>query len=229
MFAAVFKARTGPSVAGRIVVPAVAGRNGPRCAEQAECARQRRQSAWRPRDGAARRARARARSPCAAGRRARGRARAASPAVTAKRRSSSATAASSSSWPSVPERGRDVLAGDAERRQAALDPLGAPGVEAAAVLGEAVGEARVVDIAALRSSPSTSSASCQARRAPSGTGAAASSASVRSRCIERAPGDVERLAAPRSLALGVHAATPTSAADRRPGPRRSRSAPRGPD
>src|SRR4051812_43112865 len=34
---------------------------------------------------------------------------------------------------------------DAERQQPALDPVGPPGVEAAAVLGEAAGEARVVE------------------------------------------------------------------------------------
>ena len=102
-----------------------------------------------------RRARARARSPAHEQAE-----RALALAVVArrrgKRRRSSATAASSSSSPSpLAERRRDRASGATPtRQQAALDPLGAPGVERAAVLGEAPRVARVVEVA-LRASSAT--------------------------------------------------------------------------
>src|SRR5215213_2040790 len=49
----------------------------------------------------------------------------------------------------VAERGRDVVGADPERPQPALDALGAPAVERAAVLGEAAGVAAVVEVALL--------------------------------------------------------------------------------
>src|SRR3954470_4363696 len=44
------------------------------------------------------------------------------------------------------QRGFDVLPGDAERGEPALDAVRPPAVEAAPVLGEAAGERRVVDV-----------------------------------------------------------------------------------
>ncbi len=51
------------------------------------------------------------------------------------------------------DRGGDQLGFDAERAQLALDPLGAPAVEAPAVVGEALGVAGVVEVALLEQLP----------------------------------------------------------------------------
>src|SRR4051812_37466261 len=51
------------------------------------------------------------------------------------------------------DRRSHVLRRDAERAEAPRDPLGAPGVEPTAVLGEPPGKAGVVDVAALEQLP----------------------------------------------------------------------------
>ena len=53
----------------------------------------------------------------------------------------------------LPDGGGDQLRLDAERAQLALDPLGAPAVEAPAVVGEALGVPGVVEVALLEQLP----------------------------------------------------------------------------
>ena len=97
----------------------------------------------RPRGGAGRRTRGRARSRGGRGCRARGRAPRGSAAGCGQRRRSSSSAAGHLLLRVLAgDRGVDVLAVDAELAQPPGDPLRAPAVEAAPVLGEAHGIAR---------------------------------------------------------------------------------------